>query len=104
MGSRTSFARKPIAVIGASPGSIGTAVGQQQLRSVLSFLNALQMNAPEAYIQVTPGLISEDGEVTDPRTETFLRTYMEAFFEFIERVLTVVPRSTIATGRGLDAG
>ena len=38
-----------------------------------------------------PGLIEEDGTVTDPDTEDFLRGYMNAFFEYIERVLTVVP-------------
>jgi chromate reductase len=44
-----SFARKPSAVIGTSPGAIGTAIAQQQLRSVLSFCNAPQMNSPEAW-------------------------------------------------------
>jgi chromate reductase len=87
------IARKATAVIGASPGAIGTAVAQQQLRSVLSFLNAPQMNTPEAYIQLTPGLIAEDGEVTNPETEVFLRSFMDAFFEYIERVLTVVPKA-----------
>jgi hypothetical protein len=50
-----SFTRKPSAVIGASPGAIGTALAQHNLRSVLSFCNSPQMNAPEAYIQFTPG-------------------------------------------------
>ena len=85
------IARKATAVIGASPGAIGTAVAQQQLRSVLSFLQAPQMNAPEAYIQATPGLFEPDGTVTDEGTEAFLRGFMDSFFEFIERVLTVVP-------------
>jgi len=85
------IARKATAVVGASPGQIGTAVGQQHLRSILSFLQAPQMNAPEAYIWMRPGLIEEDGTVTDPGTEEFLHGYMNAFFEYIERVLTVVP-------------
>lgn len=85
------IARKACAVIGASPGAIGTAVAQQQLRSVLSFLQAPQMNAPEAYIQARPGLFEPDGTVTDEGTEAFLRGFMGSFFEFIERVLTVVP-------------
>ena len=42
-----SFTRKPSAVIGTSPGAIGTAVAQQSLRSVLSFCNSPQMNAPK---------------------------------------------------------
>lgn len=87
-----SFARKPSAVIGTSPGAIGTAVAQQSLRSVLSFCNAPQMNAPEAYIQFKPGLIDDQGEVSDPSTETFLRDYMEAFHIFIARVTSVLPR------------
>ena len=85
------IARKATAVVGASPGAIGTAVAQQQLRSVLSFLQAPQMNAPEAYIQMRPGLIDDDGTVNDESTEAFLRGFMVSFFEYIERVLTVVP-------------
>lgn len=87
-----SFARKPSAVIGGSPGAIGTAVAQQSLRSVLSFCNSPQMNAPEAYIQVTPGLIADDGTVTNEGTEAFLREWMIEFRAFITRVLTVIPR------------
>jgi chromate reductase len=89
---RNSFARKPSAVIGASPGKIGTAVAQQNLRSILSFCNSPQMNAPEAYIQFLPGLITDDGEVTDETTQAFLQEFMESFCLFIERVLTVLPR------------
>lgn len=37
---QNSFSLKPSAVIGASPGKIGTAVAQQNLRSILSFCNA----------------------------------------------------------------
>ncbi|MCW2593492.1 MAG: putative flavoprotein [Mycobacterium sp.] len=87
-----SFAHKPSAVIGASPGKIGTAVGQQSLRSALTFCNSPQMTAPEAYVQVTPGLITDDGEVTDASTEQFLRDYMDAFGAFVTRVLTVLAR------------
>jgi chromate reductase len=89
---KNSFTRKPSAVIGTSPGAIGTAVAQQNLRSVLSFCNSPQMNAPEAYIQFTPGLITETGEVTNEGTEEFLRAYMSEFHAFIVRVLTVLPR------------
>ena len=87
-----AFARKPSAVIGTSPGSIGTAVAQQSLRSVLSFCNSPQMNAPEAYIQFKPGMITDDGEVTVAETEEFLRNFMAEFHTFIGRVLSVLPR------------
>jgi chromate reductase len=89
---QNSFSRKPSAVIGTSPGKIGTAVAQQHLRSILSYCNSPQMNAPEAYIQFTPNLVTEDGEVTVESTEEFLRKFMDEFYGFIERVYTVLPR------------
>ena len=91
---QNSFARKPSAVIGTSPGKIGTAIAQQQLRSVLSFCNSPQMNAPEAYVQFTQDLVTDDGRVTNASTEDFLRKYMEDLQAFIERVYTVLPRTT----------
>lgn len=90
---QNSFARKPSAVIGASTGMIGTAIAQQHLRSLLSFCNSPQMNSPEAYIQFKPGLITADGEVTVESTEKFLRSYMEEFHGFIERVSIALPRN-----------
>jgi chromate reductase, NAD(P)H dehydrogenase (quinone) len=89
---QNAFTRKPSAVIGTSPGKIGTAVGQQHLRSILGFCNSPQMNAPEAYIEFTPGLVTDEGEVTDSTTEEFLRTFMAELHGFITRVYTVLPR------------
>src|SRR5437016_9329371 len=74
-----SFARKPTGIIGASPGGIGTAVMQSSMRAVLSFLEAPQLNAPEAYIKFDPEIYGDDGEVRDSGTETFLRHYMEEY-------------------------
>ena len=88
-----SFTRKPSAVIGTSTGKIGTAVGQQHLRSILGFCNAPQMNSIEAYIEFTEGLVTDDGEVTNASTEEFLRNYITEFRDFITRVYTAIPRS-----------
>ncbi|GAA4245434.1 FAD-dependent oxidoreductase [Dactylosporangium darangshiense] len=87
-----SFAHKPSAAIGASPGTIRTALAQQSLRGVLSYCNSPQMSAPEGYIQFKPGLITDAGEVTDAGTERFLRKFMEEFRAFIIRELAVLPR------------
>jgi chromate reductase len=51
------------------------------------------MNSIEAYIQFTPGLISDDGEVTDDSVGEFLRNYMVEFHGFIVRVYTALPRN-----------
>lgn len=82
-----SFARKPTGIIGASPGSIGTAVMQSSMRAVLSFLDAPQLNAPEAYVKYDPAIFGDDGEVKDESTAKFLRHYMDEYAAFVARVL-----------------
>jgi len=84
-----SFARKPTGIIGASPGGIGTAVMQSSMRSVLSFLDAPQLNAPEAYIRFEADAYGENGEVTNEATKTMLTHYMEEYAAFVARVLYV---------------
>jgi len=89
---QNSFDHIPAGVIGASIGQIGTALAQQSLRGVLSFCNARQMTAPEAYIQFAADDFGDDGTVANPRTEAFLRDFMAEFREHVQRVLTVLPR------------
>lgn len=89
---QNSFDHMPAAVIGASIGQIGTAVAQQSLRGVLSFCNARQMTAPEAYIYFRPELFGPGGEMADESTADFLRSFMQEFRTHTERVLTVIPR------------
>jgi chromate reductase, NAD(P)H dehydrogenase (quinone) len=89
---QNSFDHIPAAVIGASIGPIGTAVSQQSLRGVLSFCNARQMTAPEAYIRFTPEIFTPDGEVTDDALAAFLSNFMSEFRTHVMRVLTVIPR------------
>lgn len=82
-----SFSGKPSGIIGASPGSIGTAVMQASMRSVLSFLNSPQLNSPEAYITYDPKAIHDDGSVSDQETQDFLQHYMAEYGAFVQRVL-----------------
>ncbi|MHC6593347.1 NADPH-dependent FMN reductase [Arthrobacter sp. C152] len=82
-----SFARKPTGIIGASPGSIGTAVMQSSMRAVLSFLDAPQLNAPEAYVKFDPAAFGDDGGVKDESTAKFLGHFMEEYAAFVARVL-----------------
>lgn len=89
---QNAFHHIPAGVIGASTGQVGTALSQQSLRSVLSFCNARQMTAPEAYIRFSPQIFPGDGQVTDEDTRAFLTTYLVEFRDHIARVLTVLPR------------
>jgi chromate reductase, NAD(P)H dehydrogenase (quinone) len=94
---QNSFTRKPTAIIGASIGKIGTAVAQQHLHSILGFCNSPQMTSIEAYIEFTPGLVDDNGKVTNAETEKFLANYMEEFCGFIGRVYTALPRDARRT-------
>ena len=89
---QNSFTRKPSGVIGTSPGSIGTANAQSSLRSEHAFCNSPMMNTFEAYIQFKPDLITDDGTVTVPETETFLKGWIDEFAAYTERVYTALPR------------
>jgi chromate reductase, NAD(P)H dehydrogenase (quinone) len=88
-----SFADKATAIIGASPGAIGTALAQQHLRSILAYCGARQLTTPEAYIQMTPGLVEDDGTVTVESTEEFLRTWLDALADHVRRSLAPTPQA-----------
>ena len=94
---QNAFDHIPAAVIGASIGSIGTALAQQSLRAVLSFCNARQMTAPEAYLTYTPELFPGNGAVSAESTTAFLSNFMAEFRDHIVRVLTVLPRDAATT-------
>lgn len=60
-------------------------------------LGTVPENGQEEQHPLAPGLITDDGSVTVPSVEEFLRTYMKEFDGFIQRVYMAIPRST---GRG----
>lgn len=57
------FARKPVAIMGATPGRYGTARAQYHLRQVFVYLDAIVLNRPE--VLVAGARRGEDGALTD---------------------------------------
>jgi chromate reductase len=82
---QNSWTGKPLAIAGASPGGIGTAAGQSQLRAVLPVLGFVVMGQPEVYFQFKPGLIDEHFEVTDEQSRGFLENFVDKYVEWIDR-------------------
>lgn len=74
---------KPAGVLGVSPGNTGTAMAQQHLRNVLSFLNVPTQNQPEAYIQVREGLFDEKGEIGEA-SRSYLQNWMDHYVEWVK--------------------
>ncbi|MFC0284036.1 NADPH-dependent FMN reductase [Camelimonas abortus] len=81
----SSWAGKPTAVIGASPGAIGTAAAQQHLKAVVAVVGGVLMGQPEVYFSAKPGLIDDSDSVTDGQTRAFLQGFVDAFAGFIGR-------------------
>jgi chromate reductase len=82
---QSSWMDKPAALIGASPGTIGTAAGQSHLRSILPVYGLVLMGHPEVYFQMKPGIITDDLEITDETTQAFLSGWVDKFTAWVER-------------------
>src|SRR5581483_3021777 len=81
---RNSWSGRPAAIIGTSPGAIGTAVAQQHLRQVLGNLGAVVMGG-EAYVTFRQGLIDDADAITDEGTRKFLQAFIDQFVSFVGR-------------------
>lgn len=77
---------KRAAIVGASPGAIGTAVAQSHLRSILTPLGVALVSRPEVYISLKPGQLDDKGEVADESLAKLLNGFLDAFAKWLERV------------------
>jgi chromate reductase len=77
---------KPVGLVGASPGSTGTARGQSQLRQAFEFTNSFCMPQPELLVAKAHEKFDEAGRLTDEPTRKYLVRYLEAFAAWIARV------------------
>jgi len=73
---------KPAAVTGASLGVLGSSMAQQHLRNILAAVDVPVMGHPEAYIHAKPGLLLEDGVITDESVTRFLREWCDSFVKW----------------------
>jgi len=81
---QSAWANKPAGVLGASPGAVGTAIAQQQLRTVLAYLDVPTMGQPEAFIQVKDGFFDENGNIANPGTRKFLQGWMDRYVAWVK--------------------
>ncbi len=80
------FDGKPIALMGASGGALGTARAQYHLRQMFIFLNAHILNRPEVFIGAAPGKFDGEGKLTDQPTRDFVAAMLVAFKAWIEKL------------------
>jgi chromate reductase len=78
------FYAKPVALQSVSPGPLGGARVQYDLRRSLVFLDALTLNKPEIFIgNCRQKLDEQTGQLTDDSTRDFISKQLAAFARFI---------------------
>lgn len=82
---QNAWAGKPAGVIGASIGSIGTAIAQQHLRNSLAYLDVPTLGQPEAFIHVKEGLFDEAGNIGNEDSKKFLQDWMDRYVEWVKK-------------------
>ena len=70
---------KPVAVMGASVGALGTARAQYHLRQAFVFLDMFPLNKPEVMIGNASQRFDEAGDLVDPDTKKLIRALLESF-------------------------
>jgi chromate reductase len=73
---------KPVAIMGASIGMIGTARSQYHLRQCFIFLNMYPLNRPEVMVPFAHEKIDKEGKVTDSKTLEKIRELLLSLIDW----------------------
>ncbi len=75
---------KPVAIMGASVGPLGTSRAQYHLRQVFVFLNMFALNRPEVMIANATRRFDENGNLTDEDTKAHIQKLLAALVAWVE--------------------
>ena len=77
---------KPAAIMGASPGAIGTARMQYHLRQIMVFLNMFPINRPEVMIGTAGDKFDAAGNLTDEKTKEFIKLMLQNLVDWTRKI------------------
>ena len=77
---------KPVAVMGASVGMLGTARAQYHLRQSFVFLNMYPLNQPEVMIANATERFDADGNLVDEKTKELIRQLLHGLVAWTRRL------------------
>lgn len=77
---------KPVAIMGASVGSIGTARAQYHLRQMFVFLNMYAVNQPEVMLSNAHKHFDQDGKLKDENAKKLIRQLLEELLSWTRRL------------------
>lgn len=84
----SAWSGKPAAIMGATPGALGTVRAQYHLRQIFVFLNVLAINQPEVMIANAHERFDSNGNLTDAATKDFIRKLLHNLAEWTRRIQT----------------
>ena len=73
----SAWSKKPVAIMGATVGTTGTARAQYHLRQMFVFLNMHPVNQPEVMISQAHKHFDEQGNLTDEVAKKLIRQLLE---------------------------
>ena len=82
---KSNWPGKPGFITGVSPGAIGTALVQANLRTIMLGLGMTLLGG-ESYVTFKPNLFDDQGNVTDDSTKTFLQGFIDRFAMLVEKL------------------
>jgi chromate reductase len=77
---------KAVAVVGVSPGALGTGVGHYQLKHVLTAMGAFVVPGAEVLIGQSAQKFDTEGRLTDEATQKFLAAHLEKLLDLARRL------------------
>ena len=77
---KNSFTGKPTLIIGASVGTIATAVAQNELKRIMLYLDAHVVGQPEFYLGSAGEKFAENGPLTDEATKEHIDAAIAKLF------------------------
>ncbi len=81
-----AFDGKPVGLMGASVGMLGTARAQYDLRRSFVFLNMLPLNQPEVMVPFAQDKVDGNGRLTDEKTRKKIRELLESLVAWTRRM------------------
>ena len=82
----SAWSGKPVAIMGASVGTFGTARAQYHLRQMFVFLNMFPVNQPEVMIGNAAERFDADGNLTHDPTKEFIRQLLQNLVDWTRRI------------------
>jgi len=81
-----AFKGKPVAIMGASTGRLGTARAQYHLRQCFVYLEMIPLNKPEVFVTFATEKFDEKGNLKDQETKEYVRRLLDGLVAWTEKL------------------